>query len=491
MINVERTQRESAALALRAVWVLACFCACFGTPSYGFDRICSQPALLAGDDFSMEYGIYEGELFSEDVAFWAEDVDGDGDQDAILLGGFNPYREAWDGVGREGRLLLNNGNGDFVPVEWESPPISVSARAYFADFDSNGLIDFFFADIGWDAPPFPGHPNGLMLQFESGWINASDRLPDDPSGFTSSSALGDIDNDGDVDIFVLNNGNGGDDNLKYLLINDGAANFTIDNSVMPEGFPEDGSFVPEWNSWFSVFADLDGDGFLDLVKGGNEPNLSATTIYWGDPNGFSNDRVTELDLAGISDQLGVGALQIVVAKSFDVNGDGRSDLFLSGTDDTYSTRFVQLWMNAGERAFLEQSAERLGDQATAIDTSWLGDVIWTDFNQDGFQDIVPQKTTPSGTKDIFAWLGDGEGYFTPLTLSNSNFEDIETAFINHWVISDAEFNAPHFFEYQGKMRANRIMPARTSVIDGFPCPLSVEQPLIPTKKFGLEDELLR
>ena len=489
---MDRTQRDPAPSVSRVIWVLICFCACFGTPTYGFERICSQPELLAGDEFSTEYAIYEGELFSEDVEFWAEDVDGDGDQDAILLGGFNPYREVWDGMGREGRLLVNNGDGEFVLSEWESPPISVSARAYFADFDSNGLIDFFFADIGWDAPPFPGYSNGLMLQLESGWINASDRLPGDPSGFTYSSALGDVDNDGDVDIFVLNNGNGGDGNIKYLLINDGAANFTIDNSLMPKDFPEDGSYVPAWNSWLAVFADIDGDGFLDLVKGGNEPDLSATTIYWGAPNGFSNDRVTELDLAGSSDQLGAGALQIEVAKSFDVNGDGRSDLFLSGTDDTFTVRLVQLWMNAGERTFLEQSAERLGDQAAAaIDTGGLGDVIWTDFNQDGFQDIVPQKTTLQGRKDIFAWLGDGEGYFTPLTPSNSSFDNFEGAFINQWVISDSEFNAPHFFEYQGKLVANRVVPARTSVIDDFPCPLSVQPPLTPIQKIGLEDDLLR
>lgn len=470
--------------------------ALFPTTSAAFDAICQAPELVSWGGASNEYSVYVGDAVEDDFFTSGRDLDEDGDIDVILAGAFYPYRGEWSGEPSDDSvILINQGNKLFTKASGDAPKGVHPREILYADFDANGLIDFFVADHGYDAEPFPGYSNSLMLQFEDGWVDASERLPDDQYGFTHNAAVGDVDGDGDFDIFVLNNGNGGEDNLKYWLINDGTANFVVDSSFMPDSFPTSGESVTRWASWLAELADFDADGFVDLLVGGTrgEAENGGTRIYWGDIDGFSDGRVTLLGLEGAMAALNVDAVQVISSLSVDVNHDGHLDLVLGGVSDGYMARFTQLWMNTGSRGFLDQAETRLGPLANQTSAAWHEEFSWLDFNGDGYLDIVPKLNAGfprKGEAEVIAWLGDGAGYFHALAGETLGDEELLTRLGNTYVHSAEELFSMEFFSYEGRLTANAGVVSDGTEIKRFPCPLSVLPPLTPIQKVGLEEELL-
>lgn len=93
-----------------------------------------------------------------------------------------------------------------------------------ADFDLNGRDDIFIPDHGFDAPPFPGFRNWLLL-------NTVTRLEDRTAAslsltesFTHGSSVGDVNGDGYPDLF-LNDSNGHSGFEGRLWINNGDGTF--------------------------------------------------------------------------------------------------------------------------------------------------------------------------------------------------------------------------------------------------------------------------
>jgi hypothetical protein len=86
--------------------------------------------------------------------------------------------------------------------------------------------------------------------------------------FTHSSAIGDIDNDGDIDIFVGNIAAV----EPYFLINDGKAGFTKRSDLLA-GLPEG---RPQYTG--SALVDLNGDDKLEFILGGF--NSGAEILAW-------------------------------------------------------------------------------------------------------------------------------------------------------------------------------------------------------------------
>ena len=115
-----------------------------------------------------------------------------------------------------------------------------------------------------------------LLADEAGYSDVSDRLPNDDAGFTHNAAVGDIDSDGDVDILIANNGGEFLGGGPYLLINDGDANFTSNQEMLPRRVVEDLDYWP----WAADMLDLDGDGHIDLLMGGKDAS-GQSYIHWG------------------------------------------------------------------------------------------------------------------------------------------------------------------------------------------------------------------
>ena len=152
-------------------------------------------------------------------------------------------------------LYLNDGNGSFIQVEnsllTQSNKGSMSSS--WSDIDNDGDLDLFIANAGYlqqqNNQLFINQGNGVFEE-----VNSGDLVSD--GGCSYGSAFADIDNDGDEDLIVANgycNANLRD----YLYINDGEGNFTRDESSL--------AALPNTCSFGCAWGDYDKDGFLDLA----------------------------------------------------------------------------------------------------------------------------------------------------------------------------------------------------------------------------------
>jgi hypothetical protein len=101
-------------------------------------------------------------------------------------------------------VLFNDGSGTLVDASAivDGPlPITVHPREIVvSDFNGDNKPDFFLADHGYDANPFPGFQNQLLLSTESGYVNATGSSLPALIDFTHSAIAADVDGDGDVDL---------------------------------------------------------------------------------------------------------------------------------------------------------------------------------------------------------------------------------------------------------------------------------------------------
>ena len=394
------------------------------TESKAFPDSCGPlpPTLASPGSIAVEWGVWEANVVYDSIGIsFAADFAGDGDDDVLLApaaasAGSNPSNA------RAGVILLNRGDFTFEVAPGDRPRGVHPREVLMADFNGDGANDFFVADHGYDYPPYPGWHNQLLLWTADGYLDATDRLPPDPTGFTHNAAVGDVDRDGDVDILVANNG--GDRFAgPYFLVNDGQAGFAADTSRLPDRLSRDWRHRP----WAVQLADLDGDGYLDLLAGGHgTPGVTESFAYWGSATGkYRDEDVTMLATPGFITAYGGG--QVISTAVHDVNEDGRPDILLGGYDDGWGSadrqpwRGVQLLVNRGGRVFVDETPSRLGPSAWSAGEGWHLEHRFFDFNGDGTVDIAPQQYAEGA--NVLAWLNDGTGRYA--VLKSTEFDDAD------------------------------------------------------------------
>jgi FG-GAP-like repeat/ASPIC and UnbV len=174
------------------------------------------------------------------------DFDNDGDQDLYFLHG------AHDGTGeKENEFFINPGHGrPFVKV-FDPALIDFKGRgrtgAWF-DFDNDGFLDLLVVNNKRSDAP-----NRLIKNNGNGTFTDAT----DTSGLGLSinseggSLAADFDNDGEMDVFYVNT-----DNRPYLMMNQGDGTFRDETAM--RGVP----LVS--NIWSASAADINDDGALDL-----------------------------------------------------------------------------------------------------------------------------------------------------------------------------------------------------------------------------------
>ena len=247
------------------------------------------------------------------------DIDQDGDPDLVVAHGNDM---------RPGHLVVyENVDGEFSEwPEWESADAEYYGHVSVGDLNGDSWPDVAVSRfLGQDRFEEPG---GVQV-----FLNREGLLDDSPSweasGFFSfACALGDLDQDGDLDLAVATGEAYYNDPSRSLVFsNDGTGSF---------------GDVPIWrteadrHSFDAVWADVDGDGWDDLAFANQG---TGHTVY---RNVAGVLDATPWWEAGSED----GGYEGNTIDAGDVDGDGRIDLVISDNDQLGGVGLLRLWCGA-------------------------------------------------------------------------------------------------------------------------------------------------
>jgi hypothetical protein len=342
------------------------------------------------------------------------DIDGDGDLDLVSSRFLYPAEDRGVPIA----VMLNNGSGIFTDATSAlftgGVPTTVWPRdIVIADFNGDGRPDLYIADHGYDAPPYPGAQNRLLLSVGAhGIIDASDRLPQ-VRDFTHSAAAADIDGDGDIDLLAMNIFGGtpstGASTNPYFLINDGSGHFAVAFDRLP-AIIENRDFGNKYTCVLFFDADHDGDQDILLGSHGETAQNNSLLLLNGGGGNYSTAPSIVIPPGPFTKPGGV-----MDASALDLNGDGALDLVLT-LQDNYQAHYIQILINDGHGHFTDDTNARL-PQSNIAGTWSIGTHV-VDLNGDGYMDLVAENSL-----DQPFFLNDGTGHFIALP---ANFIDVET-----------------------------------------------------------------
>ena len=309
-------------------------------------------------------------------------------------------------------ILVNDGNGGLQigtseTFEGPVPKVQHPRQMLIADFNEDGRADIFIADHGQDVDPSPGYQNTLVLSSPGGkLIDATGSLPQQ-SDFTHSAAFGDIEGDGDLDLYV-GNISGQLDIPPQLWVNDGSGLFSIEKGRIPKRFTD--FSLGTYTS--SKFVDVNNDGFIDLILGGMGISQSAVLLNDGTgqfselPDAFPPKPWSENDIA-------------LFIETYDLDNDGLQDLIIAFTSERYTGRYLQILINNGDGTFRDETENRLPQ--TDTQKEWIITIQLVDLDHNDSMDIIT-NTMGGESIDLPIYLNDGNGFFSPLSYTLPNFQ---------------------------------------------------------------------
>ena len=251
------------------------------------------------------------------------------------------------------------------------------------DYDGDGRLDLLRIGTPLPGPSGATAPNQLFRQQPDGsFLDVTTAAGLSDTGYGVGVAVGDIDNDGDLDVYVTNFGR----DTFYRNNGDG----TFVNATAAAGFSGDA-----WST-SAAFVDYDRDGDLDLYVvhyvqydtatvctmpngvrdycGPNEYAGSLDTLYRNNGDGSFTDvtAAAGINLPG----KGLGVVCV------DLTGDGWVDIFVANDGE-----MNQLWVNGGDGTFTDEGIIRgVGFNAYGEAEASMG-VTAGDADDDGSLDL--------------------------------------------------------------------------------------------------------
>ena len=385
---------------------------------------------------------------SDSLSFFVErtDLDQDRKLDLILYGFTGP----WDtkAVNRpQTGVALHGIDGGYEPFSSFQIPKTVHPRAIlYGDFNKDSKIDVFIADHGWDTNPFPGAQNKLVLSSSSGWQDFSINLPQ-VLDFTHCAAIGDVNRDGNLDIFVGSVDTSGAPQTAYFLMGDGRGGFSQQTATVPQEIRGQTRF------YAAQLEDLNGDLYPELIIGnsGDRANITSRSIvFWNEGGTYSTANRTLLPHGYFGSQ----NEQILDIKAVDLNADGSKELILTSTQNNpyYNGWAVQILTRSGNSFVdisvdsFEAGANTSGAPGVSTSAKWFPFTYLWDVNSDGAYDLIPSALHAG------FFLNDGFGHFikyqaSDFGISSQNFQNLVTGGTVGYV--NGVLSWSEIFRYQG------------------------------------------
>ncbi len=270
-------------------------------------RLYLQNAGGTFDDVTLASGLFgtpSGDSSVHQGGLCAGDFDADGDLDVCAA--------RWEG---EPRLLRNQGGGVFVD---DSAMLGAGYGFYWQplahDLNGDGACDLFMAHDFLPNRLLLGAPVGMMVD-----VAASAGV--DTSFNEMGAALGDIDEDGDFEIYVTNifGTVQGVDEHNVLFVNQSTkGGLAFVESAVALGVDNGGG------GWGASFFDADNDSDLDLLAvNGTEPiNTMPWRLFLNDLTRVGTPSFRSVERAVGFDRLEYGSCAI----TFDMDRDGDLDV---------------------------------------------------------------------------------------------------------------------------------------------------------------------
>ena len=344
--------------------------------SMGGGRGRPQPDLVRLIDVTTDIGLPEMRPTSDQSAHGpgaiaVGDFDGDGSDD-LLASFWSPERQ------RAETHLYHVKGGQFLDVTQQSGVALPAGAAFatFADYDNDGHLDLFV--IGGDRRPYLFRNDGKG-RFQD--VTATSGIAN--IGNARKALFVDLDHDGDLDLLLV----GGPTLVFYRNNMDGT--FTEMSESVGLGRSTSGNVND------AAFADLDGDGRMDVVAVGGGAHGAA--LYHNTATGPLTDVIAA---SGITVS---GGTAVAIA---DYNNDGFFDVFIAGAAGTPPS----LWLNDGTGKFHRDT--RSDEVFKTLRTEKALDATFVDYDNDGWLDLVAVGTpTASGGRGAFLFRNDGTGKF--------------------------------------------------------------------------------
>jgi tetratricopeptide (TPR) repeat protein len=340
-------------------------------------------------DVTQEAGL-QGHGYGMGIA--TGDFDNDGDTDLVLTN----YGDCV--------LYRNNSEGTFTDITARAGIRTEgwNMSAGFFDYNNDGYLDIFVTRyLVWNfaigalvcGPAIPGgraycHPNEFKAISNYLFRNNRDGTFADVSaasgiraheGYGLGVSFADFNQDGFMDVYVAN-----DAFPQFLFKNNRDGTFTEVATLAGVGFTEDGN---TFSGMGTVFADLDNDGFPDILTTALPYEYFAHFHNNGDGT-FNYASVTS-NLAEISRSSGGWGINV-----FDADNDGRNEVFVATSHVMDNIEVTQPHLNYMEKPMLLRFAGNRFVNVSAeagepFQQAWAArGAAFGDLNNDGYIDIV-------------------------------------------------------------------------------------------------------
>lgn len=323
----------------------------------------------------------------DDGASWG-DYDNDGDPDLFVV--------SW--YGENNALFENLGGGSFSRVT-VGPAVNTgtySEGVAWVDYDADGDLDLYVVNSGtgatFRANLLYRNDGGTLVEVTTGPLVNDDTI-------SRQGSWADYDDDGDVDVFIVNEAGQNNQLFRNRLVETGIADF---EAVDAGPLTNDGG-----DSFSSSWGDFDNDGDFDVI----------VANFSGQPDFFYRNELAETGLPTFSRIVDQGPSMpngwTVGTHWADWDNDADLDLMVTNgfapNPSTFRRNFY----------FRNDAGTLVRDQTSAAssDSGWSYGGGWGDSDGDGDLDLL-----------IANWMGSGQQNFYYVNGAEANG--------NHWLTFD-------------------------------------------------------